>query len=168
LSITLPNLSALIVANFDVVSSTASVSFQNTGTWYDYLTGETITATGAVQSLPLQPGEYHVYVNKNIVNAVTTPVIDLTTPRHTLAASVYPNPVSATSMVEVEIPEAGNTKIILVNTEGQQAGIIFSGVLAKGKHRLPLNNKINNLAAGMYLVKVQSKNQTGLVKMMIP
>jgi 1,4-alpha-glucan branching enzyme len=163
-----PNLSALIVANFDVVSSTASVSFQSAGTWYDYLTGETITATGAAQSLPLQPGGYHVYVNKNIVNAVTTSVIDLTTPRHELAARVYPNPVSAASMVEVEIPETGNTTIILVNTEGQQAGIIFSGVLTKGKHRLPLNNKINNLAAGMYLLKVQSKNQTGVVKMMNP
>lgn len=163
-----PNLSALMVANFDVVSSTASVSFQGAGTWYDYLTGETITATGAVQSLPLQPGEYHVYVSKNIVNAVTTPVIDLATSRHTLAARVYPNPVSSTSMIEVEIPETGNTKIILVNTEGQYAGVVFSGVLFKGKHRLPLNNKINNLAAGMYLLKVQLKNQTGLVKIIIP
>ena len=45
-----PNLSALIVANFDVISSTASVTFQNAGTWYDYLTGETITATGGAQS----------------------------------------------------------------------------------------------------------------------
>ena len=71
----------MIVANFDVVlPATASVSFQSAGTWYDYLTGETITATGAAQILPLQPGEYHVYVNKNIVNAITTPVIDINTP----------------------------------------------------------------------------------------
>ena len=118
-------------------------------------------------NLSLQPGEYHVYVNKNIVNAVTTPVIDLATPRHTLAVTVYPNPVSTASMFEVEIPETGNTKVFLVNTEGQQAGIVFSGVLAKGKHRLNFNNKINNLAAGMYLLKVRSKNQTGLVKMLI-
>ena len=99
---------------------------------------------------------------------MTTPVIDLTSPRHTLAATVYPNPVSSASMIEVEIPETGNTKIILVDTEGQHAGVVFSGVLFKGKHRLPLNNKINNLAAGMYLLKVQSKNQTGLVKIIIP
>jgi len=160
-------LSALIVANFDVVSSTASVSFQSAGTWYDYLTGETITATGGIQSLPLQPGEYRVYLDKNIVNAVTTPVIDITTPRHNLVATVYPNPVSAASIVEVEIPETGYTTTLLVNGEGQQMGIVFSGVLVRGKHRLALTNKINNLAAGMYLLKVQSKNQTGVVKMII-
>ncbi len=163
-----PNLSALIVANFDVNPSTASVSFQDAGTWYDYLTGETITATGALQSLPLQPGEYRVYVNKNIVNAVTTPVIDLTTPRHELAVGVYPNPVNTASIIEIDIPETGPVKLVLVNTEGQQAGIVYSGVLAKGKHRIPLNDKIDNLAAGMYLIKVQSKNQTGVVKLLVP
>jgi hypothetical protein len=163
-----PALSALIVANFDVMSATASVSFQNAGTWYDYLTGETITATGAVQSLPLQAGEYHVYVNKNIVNAVTTPVININPSQHTLFASVYPNPVSTASKLEVEIPETGKAQVILINALGQQSGTIFSGVLSKGKHHLVLTDKINNLPAGIYLLKVQSKNQTGLVKMMIP
>jgi 1,4-alpha-glucan branching enzyme len=162
-----PNLSLLIVANFDVMASTATVTFQHAGTWYDYLSGETITATGVAQSLSLQPGEYHVYVNKNIVNAVTTPVVDLATPRHTLVASIYPNPVSIASVLEVEIPTTGTTKVFMVNAEGQQARIIFSGVLVKGKHRIPINNKINNLAAGIYLLKVQSTNQTGVVKMVI-
>lgn len=164
-----PGLSALVVANFDVVPATASVSFQNAGTWYDYLTGETITATGTLQSLPLQPGEYHVYVNKNIVNAVTTPVININPSRHTLFASVYPNPVSTTvSKLEIEIPETGKTQVVLINTLGQQTGTVFSGILPKGKHHLPLSDKINNLPAGIYLLKLQLKNQTGLVKIMIP
>ena len=163
-----PGLSALIVANFDVVSATAPVSFQNAGTWYDYLTGETVTATGAVQSLPLQPGEYHVYVNKNILNVVTPPDINTDTLRHTLFANVYPNPVSTVSKLEIEIPETGKTQIILINALGQQSGTIFSGILTKGKHHLALTDKINNLAAGIYLLKMQSKNHAGLVKIMIP
>lgn len=163
-----PNLSALIVANFDVVSATASISFQSAGTWYDYLTGETITATGAIQSIPLQPGEYHVYVSKNIINVITTPVININPLRHTLSAAVFPNPVSGSSKLEIEIPETGKTQVTLINSEGQQSGTIFSGVLPKGKHYLTLTDKINNLAAGIYLLKLQSKNQTGLVKIMIP
>lgn len=162
------NLSALIVANFDVVAATASVNFQNAGTWYDYLTGETITATGAAQSLPLQPGEYHVYVNKNIVNAITTPVIDINPIQHTLTAAIYPNPVSTSSKLEIEIPETGKTQVVLINSEGKQVGTLFSGILSKGKHQVSLTDKINNLATGIYLVKLQSKNQTGLVKIMIP
>jgi hypothetical protein len=163
-----PNLSALIVANFDVITATASVTFQTAGTWYDYLSGETITTTGAVQSLPLQPGEYHVYVNKNIVNAITTPVISINPARYTLAATIYPNPVSISSKLEIEIPETGKTQVVLINSEGKQVGTLFSGILSKGKHQVSITDKINNLAAGIYLVKMQSKNQTGLVKIMIP
>jgi len=162
------NLSALIVANFDVLSATASVSFQNAGVWYDYLSGETITATGAVQSISLQPGEYHVYVNKNIVNAVTTPVTNIDSSKYTLNVKVYPNPVSTSSMLEIEIPETAKTQVILINSQGQQAGTVFSGVLVKGKHHVALTDKINNLPAGIYLLKLQLKNQTGLVKVMIP
>ena len=41
---------------------------------------------------------------------------------------------------------------------GQQMGNVFSGILTKGIHPLPLAGKINYLAAGMYLLKVQSNN----------
>jgi hypothetical protein len=57
--------SILVMGNFDVVPQTSSVTFQSAGTWYDYLNGTTITATGAAQSFTLLPGEYHVYLNMN-------------------------------------------------------------------------------------------------------
>ena len=161
-----PNLSALIVANFDVIAQTASVSFQSAGTWYDYLTAERITATGSVQDVPLQPGEYHIYLSKNIVNA-TTPVIDSSGSLHTLTSIVYPNPVSTSTVLEVEIPETGKTQVQLINALGQQAGTIYSAVLTKGKHRLSLTDKINNLPPGIYMLKIQSGNESGLVKIMI-
>ncbi|MDQ6762809.1 MAG: alpha-amylase family glycosyl hydrolase, partial [Bacteroidota bacterium] len=63
--------SIVVIGNFDVVSQTGSVTFQNAGTWYDYLNGTTITATGAAQSFTLQPGEYHVYLNMNAALPVT-------------------------------------------------------------------------------------------------
>ncbi|MEP6926232.1 MAG: alpha-amylase family glycosyl hydrolase, partial [Ginsengibacter sp.] len=63
--------SIVVIGNFDVISQTSSVTFQNAGTWYDYLNGTTITATGAAQSFTLQPGEYHVYLNMNAALPVT-------------------------------------------------------------------------------------------------
>jgi 1,4-alpha-glucan branching enzyme len=155
-----PNLSALIVANFDVVQSTASVSFQNSGVWYDYLTGKRITATGSVQSITLQPGEYHVYLNKNIVNAVSIG-------RDTIITTVYPNPFSGASVIRIEIPETGKTQIQLINSSGQHLGIIFSGVLGRGKHQLSLMNKVYNLPAGIYLLRVQSENKAGSAKLFV-
>ena len=61
----------LVMGNFDVVAQTGSVTFPAAGTWHDYLTGATITATGASQSFTLQPGEYHVYLNQFVPIPVT-------------------------------------------------------------------------------------------------
>ena len=48
-----------------------SVTFPIAGTWYDFINGGTITATGSSQSFTLQPGEYHVYLNTNLILPVT-------------------------------------------------------------------------------------------------
>lgn len=58
-------LNIVVVGNFDVNAQTGYVQFQSAGTWYDYLNGGTITSTGAVQGMSMQPGEYHVYLDRN-------------------------------------------------------------------------------------------------------
>ncbi len=58
-----------VIGNFDVQPVTGSFSFQFPGTWYDYLTGGTFNATGSMQSITLQPGEFHVYLDRD-ANAV--------------------------------------------------------------------------------------------------
>ena len=65
------NLKIVVIGNFDVISQTGSVTFPSAGTWYDYLNGTTITATGSSQSFLLQPGEYHVFTNTNAALPVT-------------------------------------------------------------------------------------------------
>ena len=162
------DLNALVVVNFDVVPANASVSFQSAGTWYDYLTGATITATGSLQTIPLQPGEYHVYLSKNIVNAVTTPVIDIDRPANELEAQVYPNPASAASVLRVNLPQTARLKAELQTMQGQTVRAVFSGTLNAGEHRIMLTDKINNLAAGIYLLRVESDRQHRYIKIMIP
>lgn len=61
----------VVVGNFDVVSQTGTVTFPGSGTWYDRITGATITATGSAQNITLQPGEYHVYLSQNTVQVPT-------------------------------------------------------------------------------------------------
>lgn len=61
----------VVMGNFDVAQQTGSVTFPVAGTWYDYLDGTTINATGAAQSFTLAPGEYHVYLTQNVALPVT-------------------------------------------------------------------------------------------------
>lgn len=60
-----------VIGNFDIVQQTGSITFPTAGTWYDYLNGTTITATGASQSFTLQPGQYRVFTNQFVALPVT-------------------------------------------------------------------------------------------------
>lgn len=156
-----------VVGNFDVTAQTGSFTFPSGGTWYDYLNGGTFTATGGAQNMTLQPGEYHVYLNRNLVNAVTTPVTNNNTPGNQLLASVYPNPAQPSSILAVDVPQTGKVQVDLMNTVGQKIKTIFSGTLSRGKHGIQLSDKINNLPAGTYLLNVLSVNKATPVKLVI-
>jgi hypothetical protein len=162
-----PNLSALIVANFGVLATSTAVTFQSSGTWYDYLTGGTITATGSSQTISLQPGEYHVYLNKNITNVITTPVFDINAPLNTLEAVLYANPANISSVIEINVPETGKVQVDLYNIAGMKMRTVYSGNLARGIHYIPLSGRINNLASGMYLLQLQTKSKSRSLKMII-
>lgn len=77
-----------VVANFDVVAQTKTVTFQSAGDWTNYIsngtgtglngiTGNNFTLAAASQSITLQPGEYHIYVS---VPACNTPLPTATSP----------------------------------------------------------------------------------------
>lgn len=66
-----------VVANFDVVPQTRTITFQSTGTWYSFVSdgtgtglnggeGASATISTTTQSITLQPGEYHVYTDRQV------------------------------------------------------------------------------------------------------
>jgi hypothetical protein len=155
-----------VVGNFDVVPQTGTVTFQTAGTWYDYLNGGTYNATGGAQSMTLQPGEYHVYLNRNVVNTVVTPVSFVNLPADQLVIKVYPNPVLQTAVIDVNIPESGNVQMDLLNSLGQKIMNVHAGFLNKGNHSLGLDNN-KKLSSGTYLLKVQTKTSNGIIKIVV-
>ncbi len=72
MKITSDSLKILVIGNFDVTTKTGNVTFQNAGTWYNYLQGGTRTATGGSEAFTLLPDQYYVFVNRNVSAAVTT------------------------------------------------------------------------------------------------
>ena len=156
-----------VIGNFDVTSQAGSFTFPSGGTWYDYLNGNTITATGSAQSITLQPGEFHVYLNRNLTNAVITPVSGLNGSGNELMATVFPNPATTNSFLDVYTPQNGNVVVDLLNNTGQKIKTIFAGTMARGKHSLVITDKINNVPAGVYLLKIQAGNKTLPLKLVI-
>lgn len=78
-SITNATASFVVIGNFDVYSGTKTIYFPSTGTWTDYMTGNSITITNNSWGITLNPGEYRIYNNKGITkNNLTPPVSNKT------------------------------------------------------------------------------------------
>jgi hypothetical protein len=152
-----------VIGNFDVIPQTANVTFQAAGAWYDYLDGNTLNATGLAQSITLQPGEYHVYLNRNVVSNIATPLS--TTPKGHLLIKMLPNPIWQNAIINISVPETGNIQIHLLNVNGQKISNIYSGFLSKGDHTINFTKK--NLPAGVYMIRVGSKISSGAIKIVV-
>jgi 1,4-alpha-glucan branching enzyme len=152
----------LVVGNFDVTSQTATVAFQTVGTWYDYLNNTTFTSTGSAQSISLQPGEFHVYVNRNVNNLSTTPVVNIPWDGNDFQAKVYPNPAPSNFTVELNLPQRTDVQIDLYTTLGQQITTFHNGQLTKGTHQLSLDRQA--ISTGMYYLKITTKSTTKTIQ----
>ncbi len=163
LKITSDSLNIVVIGNFDVVAQTGSVTFPSSGTWYSYLTGATRTATGAAESITLQPGEYYVYINKNINNAVITAVNPVSV--NTLAEmsmNIFPNPVQSTATVSYNLPESGNVSISVFDIKGKKNTTLFTGFKTKGAKTIPLNQNGFNagrMSNGIYFLEIELNKQ---------
>jgi hypothetical protein len=165
------SLSVTVIGNFDVVASTGSVTFPTAGTWFNLLTGEPFTATASAQSFTLAPGEYRVYVNKNLTNTVTTAVGNVNNPQNAFGIRIYPNPVvNSSSTISYQLTNAGQISIAVLNLVGQVLGTADLGIQPAGQHslsfaQLPLN--VSSLADGYYVLNMISKQQHSQVGFLV-
>lgn len=154
----------VVVGNFDVSSATGAVTFQHAGTWYDYLTGQTFNATGASQNLTMEPGEYHVYLDRNVTN-VLTPVTDIVYQGRHVRLQAYPNPVAESANIEYDIPAAGNVSVALFDITGRLVRKIENGFKTAGNYRLVLHR--GQLQSGPYLLQLEFKNKKLVQKLLV-
>jgi len=150
------------VGNFDVSNQFVSVTFPTSGTWYDYLENTTYSSTGTLQTIQLAPGEFHVFVNRNVNNLTPTPIANVPWNGEELQAKVYPNPALTDFTVELNLPQSSNVKIDVYSTLGQYTGALYNGFLSKGTHQLALKKK--TILNGNYYLRVSTKHATKTIQ----
>ncbi|MEP7165283.1 MAG: alpha-amylase family glycosyl hydrolase [Ferruginibacter sp.] len=142
----------VVIGNFDVVSQTSAVTFPSAGTWYDYLNGTTITATGASQSFTLQPGEYHVYLNQFVPIPVTLISFTGKNTGNINLLSWTVNNEQDLSRYELER-----------STDGLHFSTVGS-VTATGSSNYSYNDNINGISAAVYYYRLKSIDKDGNYK----
>ncbi|HET6254450.1 MAG TPA: alpha-amylase family glycosyl hydrolase [Puia sp.] len=159
------SLSVMVVGNFDVVTATGSIPFAGAGTWYDYLSTDSITATGVAQSLSLAPGEYHVFTNKNLNAAAgndttTTPA----PPSSTLSLKIYPNPiVNGATTVAFNLPADASVSFVIYSISGKRMGTLDLGNRSAGQYTIPASQlplDPSGMPNGYYVLEMITSNGT--------
>lgn len=68
--------------------------------------------------------------------------------------SIYPNPVSSTSSVYINLNSDEYAEVELFNIVGEKKANVFRGKLTSGNNKVSLSNKVESLEKGIYLLKV--------------
>jgi hypothetical protein len=144
------------------------VQFQSAGTWYDYLNKSAYTASGTAQTMTLQPGEFHVYTNRNVNGTSPTATAPLPWNETDLAVRTFPNPVHATLTVEVNLPQNSNVQLQLLDGSGRQLATLQNGHKLKGRHRFTFPRTVLPPAAGIYYLQVVTKTGIKTTPILVP
>jgi hypothetical protein len=163
------SLKVVVVGNFDLSAKTVTVNFPIAGTWYSYLTKTSINVSGASASVTLQPGEYHVYLNKDLSNTLVTSIFTPSNNIMTGEFKLYPNPVKNGSILQYELKKAGEVFIDIQDLSGKSISRIYNGLKSAGKHQLILTNYMVsrlNGKTGPYLLTIRSTNEIKTIKFM--
>ena len=89
------DMDVVVLGNFDVVEKSINPDFQQTGTWYEFYSGESMDVTDTQAALTLAPGEYRLYTTKPFEVPVIDAVDEFFSASQPGKLIVFPNPVNS-------------------------------------------------------------------------
>ncbi len=164
------DLSVTILSNFDVVAGDIVPNFQNTGKWYNYLAGDSITVANVSAPIRLLPGEYRIYTSKKLAAPPAgyirfSPTATQDFAEEANAFTVYPNPtLSGNAFVGYNLRKGGTVQWTVFNAFGQQVVVSSVKNLMAGSYQDDLKQK---LPQGVYFVKLSVNGAIGTRKIVV-
>ncbi|MEO1261828.1 MAG: alpha-amylase family glycosyl hydrolase [Bacteroidota bacterium] len=157
-----PSMNVAILGNFDVVGQTFNPKFQQTGTWYEYFSGEMLNVNDVNANITLAPGEYRIYTDQQITlpDAVTS---DDEVIRKAFDWLLAPNPSKGQAIINVDLVQAENVEWQIIDLQGKLLESSQLGLMSAGGHTITLPN----LSAGMYLVRLQIGDSSEMKKLAV-
>jgi hypothetical protein len=159
-----------IIGNFGVYQSSMNPSFQQTGTWYDYLSGDSMNVTDRNTFISLAPGEYHIYTT------VKLPTPDLTVPAgvENIDAGLvtnykleqnYPNPFNPSTTIKYLIPKAGIVSVKIYDMLGREIKTLVNKFQLSGSYQIQFDAA--DLASGVYFYQLKTNGFVSTKKMLL-
>ncbi|MCK5087965.1 MAG: T9SS type A sorting domain-containing protein, partial [Melioribacteraceae bacterium] len=77
----------------------------------------------------------------------------------------YPNPFNPSTAIKFAIPEAGNVKLLIYDSVGNEVAVLVNNTMSAGYYTFTWN--ATNYASGIYFYKLQSNNFSKVSKMLL-
>lgn len=164
-----PNMNAIVVGNTDVGDRSVTPTFQHTGWWYEYFTGDSINITANPANFTFTAGEYRLYTDVKLpapdLSVITDREEGFTANLKNL--ETWPNPSNDLSHIRYELQKTGEAELALFDLNGQKLGVLVRGFQAKGQHLLTFDGKLKNgqrVGSGVYFLQLTGKDQQETLK----
>jgi len=157
-----------ILGNFGTISTTIDPAFPQTGKWYEYFSGDSVTITNPNILFTLRPGEFRLYSTKKLAaSELITEIKDQTSELEGQIITVFPNPFKDEILIrisgeessrpyKVEIFSVWGTPVRTIMVPAKVNQVIWDGKTSGGAYA----------AKGIYIVRVSS-GQKNTVKKII-
>ncbi len=156
-----------ILGNFGVTEATFNPGFQQTGTWYEFFSGETFAVEDLSEPITLQPGEYRLYSTVEFPAHGVPLNTESPLPDDETAVRVFPNPSS--QGFNFNMTTTKHYHIRIVNLQGQ---VVFEklNVFGPSNTNFYWDNTVSGTkkaSEGLYFYNVYSGDDSFTGKIMI-
>jgi glycosidase len=159
LQLTGSSMNVNILGNFGVTGSSINPAFPNSGKWYEYFTGDSITVADNAGPIDLQPGEFRLYTTKKLESAgLVTGIKDINPWVPETKITVYPNPSAGEFRFNIENETPGKLTVRVYDLSGRMIRDL-SEYSPGGSRLITWDGRDSNgsdAAEGIYFVKFSS------------
>ncbi|MFA5817708.1 MAG: alpha-amylase family glycosyl hydrolase [Bacteroidales bacterium] len=163
-----PTMKVNILGNFGVTSSTISPAFPQTGKWYEYFTGDSITVVNVNDLFNLQPGEYRLYTTKKLVSPkLIIGIEDQKLAEKDHFVSVYPNPSPEEFTFEIQNLNPTPASVSIFDITGRMIRQLRTNISADGLQSVKWDGRLANgseASGGIYFVQICTTLRSGTLK----
>lgn len=145
-----PSMNGISIVNVDVYAQTAIPSFQHTGWWYEYFTGDSLQVSNVNASFVMQPGEYRIYTDVKLDVPYITSVASISELENpAFEFEVSPVPFNDEFNLSFQSMDFSKFEIELYDEQGRLQSQ-KRGFANAGENKIHWNEL--NLSKGSYLV----------------
>ncbi len=152
-----PSNRVAVLGNFGVTGGEISPNFQESGTWFEFFSRETLEVDDTNAPINLEPGEYRLYSTAEFPDHGVALGSEKIIHENNEIITVYPNPASNNVNITISVDRIQHVGIGIYNIQGQKVASVLDQALSPGYYDIKWDCTSHNgerVPPGVYVIKI--------------